>query len=185
MAQSQKQKHRAGNSSTLQANERKHGALPIYHPPSTIQNSHRGFSSQREARAKTTHLDPCARSNQSQICHFTPPHPGKPSDSCGTEFPRRGVMLQSTDQFFLFAPLWTTQYTARSTTPSAYKYSTRTCTSCPTHIVLTACPTCLQPVPYQLPSSISCHRLLQAPPRLCPATAASGKLTLLTSAAFP
>ena len=153
MAQSQKQEHRAGNSSTLQANERKHGALSIHHPPSIIQNSHRGFSSQREARAKTTHLDPCARSNQSQICHFTPPRPGKPSDSCGTEFPRRGVMLQSTDQFFLFPLLWTTQYTARSTTPSAYKYSTRTC-------IRTSCPTCFQPIPYQPPSPIQCHRLL-------------------------
>ena len=160
MAQSQKQEHRAGNSSTFQANERKHGALSIHHPPSTIQNSHCGFSSQREARAKTTHLDPCTRSNQSQICHFTPPRSGKPSDSCGTEFPRRGVMLQSTNQFFLFALLWTTQYTARSTAPSTYKNSTCTRTSCPAHIVLTTCPTCLQPIPYQPPSPVRCHRLL-------------------------
>ena len=94
-------------------------------------------------------------------------------------------MLQSTDQFFLFTLLWTTQYTARNTTPSTYKYSTRTCTSCPTHIVLTACSTCLQPVPYQLSPSIRCHRLLQAPPRLCPATATSGKPALPTSATFP
>ena len=68
---------------------------------------------------------------------------------------------------FLFALLWTTQYTARSTAPSAYKYSTCTCTSCPAHIILTACPTCLQPIPYQLPSPVRCHRLLQTPPRLC------------------
>ena len=94
-------------------------------------------------------------------------------------------VLQSTDQIFLFALLWTTQYTACSTAPSAYKYSTRTCTSCPAHIVLTACPTCLQPVPYQLPPLIRCHRLLQTPPRLCPATAASGKPALPTSATFP
>ena len=60
------------------------------------------------------------------------------------------TMLQSTDQFFLFPLLWTTQYTARSTTPSAYKYSTCTCTctSCPAHTILTASPTCLQPIPY-------------------------------------
>ena len=95
-------------------------------------------------------------------------------------------VLQSTDQFFLFPLLWTTQYTARSTTPSAYKYSTRTCThtSCPAHIVLTACPTCLQPIPYQPPSSLQCHRLLRATPRLCPATATSGKPASPTSATF-
>ena len=94
-------------------------------------------------------------------------------------------LLQSTDQFFLFALLWTTQYTAHSTTPSAYKYSTCTRTPYPAHIVLTTCPTCLQPVPYQPPSSIRCHRLLRAPPRLCPATAASGKPTSPTSATLP
>ena len=59
-----------------------------------------------------------------------------------------GAVLQSTDQFFLFPLLWTTQYTAHSTTPSAYKYSTCTRTSCPAHIILTACPTHLQPIPY-------------------------------------
>ena len=58
------------------------------------------------------------------------------------------MMLQSTDQFFLFTLLWTTQYTARSTTSPAYKYSTRTCTSYP------ACPTCFQPIPYQLPPPV-------------------------------
>ena len=95
-------------------------------------------------------------------------------------------LLQSTDQFFLFPLLWTTQYTACSTTPSTYKYSTCTCTctSCPAHIVLTACPTCLQPIPYQPPSPVRCHRLLRAPPRLCPATAASGKPASPTSATF-
>ena len=93
-------------------------------------------------------------------------------------------MLQSTDQFFLFPLLWTTQYTARSTASSAYKYSTCTRTSCPAHIVLTACPTCLQPVPYQPPPSIQCHRLLRTTPRLCPVTAASGKPTSPTSATF-
>ena len=96
-----------------------------------------------------------------------------------------GEVLQSTDQFFLFALLWTIQYTARSTAPLTYKYSTCTCTSCPAHIVLTAYPTCLQPIPYQPPSSIRCHRLLQAPPRLCPATATSGKPASPTSAIFP
>ena len=95
-------------------------------------------------------------------------------------------LLQSTNQFFLFPLLWTTQYTARSTTPSAYKYSTRTCThtSCPAHIILAASPTSLQPIPYQPPPSVRCHRLLRAPPRLCPATAASGKPALPTSATF-
>ena len=58
------------------------------------------------------------------------------------------LMLQSTDQFFLFALLWTTQYTAHSTAPATYKYSTCTRTSCPAHIVLTASPTCFQPIPY-------------------------------------
>ena len=94
-------------------------------------------------------------------------------------------LLQSTDQFFLFPLLLTTQYTAHSTTPSAYKYSTCTRTSCPAHIVLTACPTCLQPIPYQPPPPVRCHRLLRAPPRLWPATAASGKPASPTSATFP
>ena len=96
-------------------------------------------------------------------------------------------LLQSTDQFFHFPLLWTTQYTAHSTTPSTYKYSTCTCTrtSCPAHIILTACPTCLQPIPYQPPPSIRCHRLLRAPPRLWPATATSGKPASPTSATFP
>ena len=94
-------------------------------------------------------------------------------------------VLQSTDQFFHFPLLWTTQYTARSTTSLAYKYSTCTRTSCPTHIILTASPTCLQSVPYQPPSPIQCHRLLRTSPRLCPATAASGKPASPTSATFP
>ena len=91
-------------------------------------------------------------------------------------------LLQSTNQFFLFPLPWTTQYTARSTTPSAYKYSTCTYTSCPAHIIPTASPTCLQPIPHRPPSSIRCHRLLRATPRLCPATAASGKPASPTSA---
>ena len=96
-------------------------------------------------------------------------------------------MLQSTDQFFLFALLWTTQHTAHSTAPSAYKYSTCTCTrtSCPAYIIFTACPTCLQPVPHQPPPPIRCHRLLRAPPRLCPATATPGKPASPASATFP
>ena len=89
-------------------------------------------------------------------------------------------MLQSTNQFFLFALLWIIQYAAPSTTSPAYKYSTCTYTSCP--VCTTACPTCLQPIPHQLRSLIPCHRLLRTPPRLCPATAASGKPTLPTSA---
>ena len=55
-------------------------------------------------------------------------------------FVYKASVLQSTDQFFLFALLWTTQYTARSTTPSTYKYSTCTRTSRLAHIILTACP---------------------------------------------
>ena len=93
-----------------------------------------------------------------------------------------GMVLQSTNQFFLFPLLWTTQYTARSTTSPTYKYSTCTRTSCPACTILTACPTCLQPIPYRPPSSIQCHRLLRTTPRLCPATAASGKPTSPTSA---
>ena len=85
-------------------------------------------------------------------------------------------LLQSTDQFFLFALLWTTQYTAHSIASPAYKYSTCTCTSCPAHT------TCLQPIPHQLHSSIPCHRLLQTPPRSYPATATYGKPTSPTSA---
>ena len=94
------------------------------------------------------------------------------------------LVLQSTDQFFHFPLLWTTQYTARSTAPSTYKNSTCACTSCPAHIIFTASPTCLQPIPYRPPSSIRCHRLLRATPRLCPATAASGKPASPTSATF-
>ena len=94
------------------------------------------------------------------------------------------VVLQSTDQFFLFTLLWTTQYTARSTAPSTYKYSTCTRTSYPARIILTASPTCLQPVPYQPPPLVRCHRLLRTPPRLCPATATSGKPASPTSATF-
>ena len=91
-------------------------------------------------------------------------------------------VLQSTDQFFLFPLLWTTQYTARSTAPSTYKYSTCTCTSCPAHI--TASPTRLQSIPHRPPSPIRCHRLLRATPRSCPATATSGKPAPPTSATF-
>ena len=58
-----------------------------------------------------------------------------------SSFSSSDLLLQSTDQFFLFALLWTTQYTACSIAPSAYKYSTSTCTSCPAHIDLTTCPT--------------------------------------------
>ena len=65
-----------------------------------------------------------------------------------TREPWRIRVLQSTDQFFLFPLLWTTQYIAHSTAPPAYKYNTCTRTSCPAHIVLTACPTCIQPIPY-------------------------------------
>ena len=70
----------------------------------------------------------------------------------------------------------------RLTASPTYKYSTCTCTSRPVHIILTACPTCLQPIPHQPRSSIPCHRLLRAPPRLCPATATYGKPTSPTSA---
>ena len=98
--------------------------------------------------------------------------------------PSRVWLLQSTDQFFPFSLLWTTQYTARSTAPSTYKYSACTCTSCPTHIVLTAKPTRLQTIPYRPPSSIRCHRLLRATPRICPVTATSGKPASPTSATF-
>ena len=91
-------------------------------------------------------------------------------------------VLQFTIQFFLFALLWTTQYAAPSSDPTSstasttYKYSTCTCTS---HSV---CPTCLQPIPYQPRPLVPCHRLLWTPPRLCPATAASGKPASPTSA---
>ena len=93
-------------------------------------------------------------------------------------------LLQSTDQFFLFPLFWTTQYTARSTTSSAYKYSTCTRTPYPAHIVPTTSPTCLQPIPHRPPSPIRCHRLLRATPRSCPATATSGKPAPPTSATF-
>ena len=122
--------------------------------------------------------------------HTHPPFPSPSAHPSRQTTPspqrrRHHMLLQSTNQFFLFALLWTTQYTAHSTAPSTYKYSTCTCTSCPAHIILTTCPTCLQPIPHQLPSSIQCHRLLRAPPRLCPATATYEKPASPTSAAFP
>ena len=102
-------------------------------------------------------LAPCSSEDYAMVLGLCPTthlwrvHRGRVFSNC---------MLQSTNQFFLFPLLWTTQYTACRTTSSTYKYSTCTRTSCPAHIVLTTCPTCFQPIPYQPPSPIRCHRLL-------------------------